>query len=100
MEEEEIIGVHDAEKSDEKKETKDTKKEEEKEKSTKKMNLKSTRKLLKRNIILPDKSSIKPSKMPKKIMKRSKTKWYFFNILIYFIFSKIGIKSLFIIVEK
>ena len=74
VEEEEIIGVHDAEKSDEKKETKDTKKEEEEEKSTKKMNLKSTRKLLKRNIIFPDKSSIKPSKMPKKILKRSKTK--------------------------
>ena len=74
VEEEEIIGVHVAEKSDEKKETKDTKKEEEEEKSTKKMNLKSTRKLLKRNIKFPDKSSIKPSKMPKKILKRSKTK--------------------------
>lgn len=73
VEEEEIIGIHDAEKSDEKKETKDTKKEEE-EKTTNKMNLKNTRKFIKRNIIFPDKSSIKPSKIPKKVLKRSKTK--------------------------
>ena len=74
VEEEEILDAHDNEKSDEKKETKDTKKGEEEEKIMNKNNLKSTRKLGNKFMILSNKSSIKPKRMQNKLLKRCNSK--------------------------